>query len=127
MFDLDYSNWAQSRKIRDLESRSKREGRSDRRARSRTATRIGELEDDIGYLSLVLGALLQQMDVKGVISREDIQQAMTKLDSYDGEQDDKLDVDVLRSARAEVGSIDELEELPDGATSPSLDDPRDDG
>jgi hypothetical protein len=127
MFDLDYSNWAQSRKIRDLESRSKRKGRSDRRARSRTATRIGQLEDDIGYLSLVLGALLQQMDVKGVISREDIQQAMTKLDSYDGEQDDKLDVDVLRSARAEVGSIDELEESPDGATSPGLDDPRDDG
>ncbi|MDE0897258.1 MAG: hypothetical protein OSB10_11825, partial [Planctomycetota bacterium] len=83
MFDLDFSNWAQSRKIRDLESRNKRKGRSDRRARGRTATRIGELEDDIGYLSLVLGALLQQMDVKGVISREDIQQAMTKLDSYD--------------------------------------------
>ncbi len=47
MFDLDYSNWAQSRKIRDLESRNKRKGSIDRRARSRTATRIGELEDDI--------------------------------------------------------------------------------
>jgi hypothetical protein len=83
----------------ELRRKQRRASRRQKRNCGKMVSRMKELEDDVGYLALVLGTLLQQMDAKGVITRADVQAAMKELDLLDGEEDGTLDIDVLRAAR----------------------------
>jgi len=58
--------------------------------------RFQALEEDLGYVTLVLGALLQKLDDAGTVTRSEVQDLMADLDSLDGVQDGRLDVDVLK-------------------------------
>ena len=65
-----------------------------------TMSRIRELEQDLGYVALVLGSILSKLDEKGVVSRDDLKQEMARLDELDGVKDGKLDIRVLRGLHA---------------------------
>jgi len=58
--------------------------------------RIAQLESDIGYLALVLGALLESLNTRGVLTKADVKQTMTVLDDVDGVKHGKFDVNLLR-------------------------------
>ena len=62
--------------------------------------RIDELEQDLGYVALILGSLLQKVDEKGVLSREEIRETMASLDEIDGVKDGGLDINILRGLNA---------------------------
>jgi hypothetical protein len=96
-----YSTSTNHHRIEEEKRKRRGASRRARRSRARTRTRIDDLEDDIGYLSLVLGVLLQKVDEKGLITREEVESSLASLDQFDGEQDGKLDVDVLRRAAGE--------------------------
>ena len=61
-----------------------------------TKERFKALEEDLGYVTLVLGALLQRLDEAGTVTRSEVHDLMADLDSLDGVQDGRLDVDVLK-------------------------------
>lgn len=58
--------------------------------------RIDSLEDDLGYLTLVLSGLLSTLDEKGVLKREDVKKELSELDVIDGVSDGKINIQVLK-------------------------------
>jgi len=62
--------------------------------------RIDELEQDLGYVALILGSLLQKVDEKGVLSRDEVRETMASLDEIDGVKDGRLDINILRGLNA---------------------------
>ena len=62
--------------------------------------RVGCLEKDLGYVTLVLGAVLDRLNDKGVVTREDVHAAVLSLDDVDGVRDGSLDVNFLRELKS---------------------------
>ena len=58
--------------------------------------RVEDLEMDLGYVALILGALLNKVEEKGVLSLTEVREAMAELDEIDGVKDGKLDINILR-------------------------------
>ena len=76
-------------------AQGRRANRQDRR-RVEQSERIERLEHDLGYVTLVLGALMAHLDEKGSLDRNDLRATLAELDGFDGLEDGKLDIDVLR-------------------------------
>ncbi len=95
LYDFFFPEQAQATHLRRLADSQGRRSRAQPKS-SALGRRVDELEDDIGYLALVLGALLQQVDDKGVVTREDVRATLAELDELDGVKDGKLDVAILR-------------------------------
>ena len=99
----DYE-WA---RVGDLRRLDRSQKRNERRRSNRTrelTKRVEDLENDLGYVTLVLGSMLATLDEKGTITHQEVKNLMADLDDLDGVKDGRLDVDVLRS-------LDEPEEL----------------
>jgi hypothetical protein len=99
LFDFFFPEQAQAshlRRMADQGYRSRRESARARRESSRLESRVDELEDDLGYVTLVLGGLLQALDEKGTLARKDVRAAISELDSLDGVPDGKLDINILK-------------------------------
>lgn len=58
--------------------------------------RIKELENDLGFLSLLVAGIMNQLDENRVVKKEDIKSIMKEIDGIDGKTDGKLNIDVLR-------------------------------
>lgn len=59
-------------------------------------SRIKELENDLGFLSLIVAGIMNRLDESQVVKKEDIRSIMKEIDGIDGKTDGKLNVDVLR-------------------------------
>ena len=68
------------------------------RRKRATRDRMKELEHDVGFLALTLAALLQKVEEKGVLTREEVRDSMDALDGLDGVRDGKIDVGILKDA-----------------------------
>jgi len=62
--------------------------------------RIESLEEDLGYLTLVLGSMLEKLDEQGTLARSEVRALMDELDDLDGVKDGRLDVTVLKEIDA---------------------------
>jgi hypothetical protein len=62
--------------------------------------RVASLEKDLGYVTLVLGAVLDRLNEKGVVTRDEVHAAVQSLDDVDGVRDGSLDVNVLREVKS---------------------------
>ena len=84
----------------ELNQLSRAQARS-RQRRARIAKhndeRFEALEEDLGYVSLVLGALLHKLDEQGTLRRAEVQSLMSELDELDGVRDGRLHVDILKA------------------------------
>ena len=110
--DFFYGGYAMAR-IRDVDELRRSQRRSERRRSSNVRTlnkRIEDLEDDLGYITLVLSSMLAMLDEKGTITHQEVQGLMANLDELDGVKDGRLNVDVLRGLD-EPEELDELEAL----------------
>ena len=58
--------------------------------------RIDELEDDLGFTVLVLASLLSTLDEKQILSRDDVERELRKLDLIDGQNDSKISTRILK-------------------------------
>ncbi|MCA9060561.1 MAG: hypothetical protein KDA85_18750 [Planctomycetaceae bacterium] len=58
--------------------------------------RVQELEQDLGFVALLLGGILDVIDKKGVATREDVQESIERLDMLDGLKDGRLDINALK-------------------------------
>lgn len=109
LFDFFFPEEAQAshlRRLADQQQRAFRRNAHTNRAAEENGYRIAELEDrvmdlerDLGFVSLLLGSLLDAMEKDGTVSRRDVRAAMSELDGHDGYNDDRLDIDALRNWR----------------------------
>lgn len=58
--------------------------------------RLSRLEEDVGYMALVLGSILDRLNEKGIVTKDEVKAAILKLDELDGVRDGRLDVTLLR-------------------------------
>lgn len=99
LFDFFFPEQAQASHLRRLAQNTSRKSAMENSARRRTLqleTRVEELEASLGFTTLVLGALVQALDQKGVVTRDDLRTVMHEVDSIDGVTDGKIDIDFLR-------------------------------
>ena len=64
---------------------------------ARLEDRIDELESDFMTLTLSLASLLDTINEKGLITRDEVKEKMSQLDDLDGLKDGKLPVSLLRN------------------------------
>ena len=97
LFDFFFPEQAQAVHLRTIAERGSSSSRRRKSSDSRKLKkRVEDLEDDVGYIALVLGALLHKLDEKGHVTRDEAREVIAELDGLDGVQDGKLDVSILK-------------------------------
>ena len=100
LYNFFFPQQAAADHLQTLAQTQARTSRRDAHKSSIQSERIDELEQDLGYVALVLGSLLQKVDEKGVLSRDEVRETMTSLDAIDGVKDGRLDINILRGLNA---------------------------
>jgi hypothetical protein len=116
MFEFFFPQWAAAEHLRGIREAGTRQRRARRRplppaARRKelvkrepdAAGRIEALEEDVGFLALLVLGILEQLNRKGSVSRDEVLEVMRELDGLDGARDGKLNVQVLRNLRGSEG------------------------
>jgi uncharacterized coiled-coil protein SlyX len=57
--------------------------------------RVNQLEEIIGFQSLIIQGILTKLDEKELISKDDIRESLAELDELDGVKDGKLNINTL--------------------------------
>ncbi len=109
LFEFFFPEWAAAehlKTIRDMHRRARRRTAKRRlpSARNRAGMvreadvnkRIEALEEDVGFLSLLLLGILDVLSEKGAVTMEEVIGCMADLDSLDGIRDGRVNVQVLR-------------------------------
>lgn len=99
LFDFFFPEQAQASHLRRLTEQQSRQNRGRRQQNTEIkelSARIDQLEDDLGFVSLVLASVMARLDEKGTLTRADVRAAMQELDEIDGVADGRLDINVLR-------------------------------
>ena len=90
---------SQVKKARIIGSKSTRNSKKVNNTNKRissTNERITELENDLGFLSLLISGIITKLDQNDLVQKDDIKEIIKELDGYDGVVDGKLDINVLR-------------------------------
>jgi len=96
LYDFFFPEQAQASHLRRIAEQQGFAATRHRRVSVNLEARVRALENDLGYVTLVLSSVLDKLDTKGVVTRQDLKEAMAVLDAIDGVQDGKLDINVLR-------------------------------
>ena len=100
LYNFFFPQQAAADHLQELAKSQKEKSREESHHSKHQDERLEELEMDLGYVSLILGALLQKVDEKGVLSRAEVRETMSALDEIDGVKDGKLDINLLRGLNA---------------------------
>jgi len=97
LFDFFFPEQAQASYLRDIAEQQTRSTIRQSQAATSIEARVRHLETDLGYVALILGSVIDKLDEKGVVTRQDLKDATAALDAVDGVRDGKLDINVLRN------------------------------
>lgn len=106
LFDFFFPEQAQASHLRRLADQNSARFRKLRRATGQSASqtsleqlqeRVDGLRGDLGFVTLVLGSLVARLDRQGVVTRADLQAAMSEVDGLDELVDGQLDIDRLKT------------------------------
>ncbi len=100
LFDFFFPQQAQAQQLRRLASGQQASSRRRSRTDARLEARMANLEDDLGYVTLILGSILNTLDEKGLVTRSDVKSALASLDELDGVADGRLDINILRGQQS---------------------------
>ncbi len=70
--------------------------------------RLSRLEEDLGFVALVLGSLMEKLDSSGAVTRRDLKAARSELDAIDGIRDGRLNIALLKDRQIEDDVADAL-------------------
>lgn len=94
LFDFFFPQQAQAshlRRVADVHTFTLRHENYEERARARRHTEIDErfnsIEDQLGFLTLMLEAIIRKSEEKGVVTRDELQELMKSIDREDGKAD----------------------------------------
>lgn len=96
LFDFFFPEQAQASHLRKLTEQNRASRTRSHRTSTELKSRVDALEDDLGYVTLILGSILDALDKNGVVTRADLKVTLDGLDAIDGVKDGKLDINVLR-------------------------------
>ena len=82
----------QTRSQRNVKLKSKKQNHSE----SNIKNRVTNLEDDLGFLALLVAGIMTRLDEKQIVQKDDIREIIQEIDGFDGEEDGKLDINVLK-------------------------------
>ena len=98
MSDWFFSAPSEPAHLRSVIESMRRRSRVSRSADRRAKTARAEIEDDVGFLALVLLSLIGSLVEKGVLAEDELVAHLERLDGLDGVGDGKLTPDLLRGA-----------------------------
>ena len=88
------------RELVSLQRQQMRRDRNQERKNSRVEKsvdkKIEQLEHDLGFVSLLLASVMELLNDKGVVKRNDVKEIFKDLDLVDGVKDGKIDINMLR-------------------------------
>ncbi|MFO0940372.1 MAG: hypothetical protein U0930_06345 [Pirellulales bacterium] len=107
LYDFFFPEEAQAshlRRIADGQHRAQRIGELASRRSYESELRITDVEErvlklerDLGFVALMLGSIVSELNTKGVVTRKELSDIIEKLDARDGFPDESLDIDRLRA------------------------------
>ncbi len=100
LFDFFFPQQAQAQQLRRLASGQQASAQRRTRTTAKLEARMESLEDDLGYVTLILGSILDTLDQKGLVTRSDVKSALASLDKLDGIADGRLDINILRGQQS---------------------------
>lgn len=112
MFDWMFPEPAQAMHLRSIAHSMRTHSRNANRSARRASVARDEIEDDLGFVALVLMSLVGSLIEKGVIQEEDLAAHIKRLDTLDGIEDGKLNPDMLRGAMGLSRKPEEQPETP---------------
>ncbi|MEM7231343.1 MAG: hypothetical protein AAF517_04180 [Planctomycetota bacterium] len=98
LFDFFFPQQAAAQHLRSLATQKNVESTRHRSRQRQITARVDSLEDDLGYVTLLLGSIIDRLDDKGVVTREDLREVISNLDDIDGVKDGRLDITFLRGS-----------------------------
>ena len=97
LFDFFFPQEAQAahlRRMADHQAMDLRRQAHDERARARRHAeidaRLESLEQEVGFLTLMLEAIIRKTDEKGLITRAELKALMERVDAEDGRVDGRI-------------------------------------
>lgn len=113
LFDFLLLEANHSKRIQKLKRSQSKSAQRGVRARGRLERRVEELESDVGFLTLVLAALMAEAEESGSLSRDGLLAKIRAVDGFDGLEDGRLDIGLLRGSLEDEGPPAEEERLPE--------------
>lgn len=114
LFDFFFPEQAQAHRLRELVDQQRhmlRKTRTEARTSVQAKSTLDQLQkevqtlrNDLGYVTLLLGAIVDQLDAKGTLTRAELRETVEAIDMVDDVEDGKLDIEALKDA---VGGRDE--------------------
>jgi hypothetical protein len=95
LFEFMAPQWAAAEHMRELAGSMRRKNL---RTASTHSMRIKACEDDVGFLGLIMFALVSKLVENGALSKNDLATAFDELDAMDGAKDGKIDLKILQGA-----------------------------
>lgn len=95
------SYWASEAREKERARARSRARRARSRIRELADKRIDYLEEELGFVALVLGSLVERLDKQGVVTRADLEETLKRVDLLDGEGDGRLSIEALRDVARE--------------------------
>jgi hypothetical protein len=100
LYELFFPEQAQADHLQEIARVQQAQLRRSIRSDTDGQSRLAALEKDMGFIALILGSILQRLDQKGIVTRDEIKQEMSALDELDGVKDGRLDVNILRGQQS---------------------------
>ena len=101
LFDFFFPEQAQAERLRELVDQQRhmlRKTRTEARTSVQAKSTLDQLQkevqtlrNDLGYVTLLLGAIVDQLDAKGTLTRAELREAVEAIDLVDDVEDGKLD------------------------------------
>lgn len=95
LFEFMAPQWASAEHMQELASSMRRQSR---RSNMQSSAKLKACEDDIGFLGLMMFALVRKLIDNGTLSPDDLSSAFAELDGMDGAKDGKIDLKILQGA-----------------------------
>ncbi len=117
-----FPEYAEAQNLKKVSRQMARKSRTGRRASKKASEAQKELEnmeEDLGFLALVLMSLFNRLVEKDIISRDEVRDQLSEIDSLDGVEDGKLDLDMVRGAMGMARDEDGEDDEDSGRKGPS--------
>ena len=95
-FEFMFPEQAQAEHLKELARLQQVQLNRSIRTRGDSQSRLVDLEADLGYITLILGSILERLDKKGIVTRDEVKSEMSALDEIDGVKNGRLDINFLR-------------------------------
>jgi hypothetical protein len=93
---LDTALDERARQLADASVEAETRLQAAQRSLQKVEARVAELENDLGFLTLTLGTVIQALEDKSVVNKDELLKKLVSMDILDGVADGRFNVNLLR-------------------------------